>query len=147
MQHVNIVIQSGIRSIKPKDGCVGYLLEAQTGKGPATLSRVFAVTGLTANASRMTALIEALKRLREPCTLTIFTDSEYIAGAVEQGWPDRWEAADWKTSRGRDVANKELWQELYKLLKGHEVIFDTKNDIGYRSWLVTEINRKEKKHV
>lgn len=147
MQHVNIVIQSGIRSIKPKDGFVGYLLEAQTGKGPATLSRVFAVTGLTANAAQMTALIEALKRLREPCTLTIFTDSEYIAGAVEQGWPDRWEAADWRTSRGRNVANKELWQELYKLLKEHEAAFDTKNDIGYRSWLVTEINRKEKTHV
>ena len=99
------------------------------------------------NASELTALIEALKHLREPCNLTIYTDSTYIAGAIEQRWPDKWEAADWRTAKGRDVANKELWQELMRLLKEHEVSFDTENDIGYQSWLVTEINRKERTHV
>nr|DAM80375.1 MAG TPA: hypothetical protein [Caudoviricetes sp.] len=34
-----------------------------------------------------------------------------------------------------------------RLLKEHEVSFDTENDIGYQSWLVTEINRKERTHV
>lgn len=84
MQHVNIVTQSGIKSIKPQSGAVGYVLETQTPKGPATLSRVFTVSGQTANASELTALIEALKRLRESCDLTIYTESTYIAGAVEQ---------------------------------------------------------------
>ncbi len=88
-----------------------------------------------------------MKRLREPCALTIYTESAYIAGAMSQHWPDRWEAADWRTAKGRDVANKELWQELIKLLKEHEVSFDTENDIDYQSWLVTEINRKERTHV
>lgn len=147
MQHVNIITQSGIKTVKPKNGAVGYVLETQTSKGPATLSRVFTVSEQTMNASELTALIEALKRLREPCNLTIYTDSSYIAGAIEQRWPDKWEAADWRTAKGKDVANKELWQELIKLLKEHEVSFDTENDIGYRSWLVTEINRKERTHV
>ena len=50
-------------------------------------------------------------------------------------------------AKGKNVANKELWQELMRLLKEHEVSFDTENDIGYQSWLVTEINRKERTHV
>lgn len=147
MRHVNIVIQSGIKTMKPKDGTVGYLLETGTANGPATLSKVFDVHGQNANASELTALIEALKRLREPCRLTIYTDSVYIAGAVENGWTDRWAASGWTTAKGKDVANKELWQELMRLLKEHEVSFDTENDIGYQSWLVTEINRKERTHV
>lgn len=147
MQHVNIVTRSGIKSVKPQSGAVGYVLETQTPKGPATLSRVFSVSGQTANASELTALIEALKRLREPCALTIYTESTYIAGAITQHWPDKWEAADWRTAKGKNVANKELWQELMRLLKEHEVSFDTENDIGYQSWLVTEINRKERTHV
>lgn len=82
MQHVNIITQSGIKTVKPKNGAVGYVLETQTSKGPATLSRVFTVSGQTMNASELTALIEALKRLREPCALTIYTESTYIAGAI-----------------------------------------------------------------
>lgn len=147
MRHVNIITQSGIKSIKQKDGASGYVLETQTEKGPATLSRIFAVHGLTANASELTVLIEALKRLREPCRLTIYTESTYIVNAVEQGWLDRWDASGWQTAKGTDVANKELWQELIELLRQHEVSFDTENDIGYRSWLETEIKRKENAHV
>ena len=51
MQHVNIVTQSGIKSVKPQNGAVGYVLETQTPKGPATLSRVFTVSEQTMNAS------------------------------------------------------------------------------------------------
>lgn len=147
MRHVNIITRSGIKSIKPKDGAVGYVLETQTAKGPATLSKIFAVYGLTANASELTVLIEALRRLREPCSLTIYTDSAYIANAVDSGWTERWDEAGWQTVKGKDVANKELWQELIELLRQHEVNFDTENDIGYRSWLATEVKRKETEHV
>lgn len=147
MRHVNIITQSGIKSIKQKDGAAGYVLETQTAKGPATLSRIFTVRGLTANASELTVLIEALKRLREPCSLTIYTDSAYMANAVNSGWTERWAEAGWQTIKGKDVANKELWQELIELLRQHEVSFDTENDIGYRSWLETEIKRKENAHV
>lgn len=147
MRHVNIITRSGIKSIKPKDGAVGYVLETQTAKGPATLSKIFAVHGLTANASELTALIEALRRLREPCSLTIYTDSTHIANAVNSCWTERWEEAGWQTAKGKDVANKLLWQELIELLRQHEVNFDTENDIGYRSWLATEVKRKETEHV
>lgn len=147
MRHVSIITQSSIRSIKPKDGAVGYVLETLTALGPATLSKIREVNGLTANASELTALIEALRRLKEPCRLTIYTESTYIVNAVEQGWLDKWDASGWQTAKGTDVANKELWQELTGLLRQHEVSFDMENDIGYRSWLKTEVKRKENEHV
>ena len=61
MQHVNIVTQSGIKSVKPQSGAVGYVLETQTPKGPATLSRVFTVSEQTMNASELTCLDEGFE--------------------------------------------------------------------------------------
>ena len=72
MQEVKIFMQTGIKSIRPADGAAGYLLEAQTEKGPATLSKIYTIRNTTAHGAELSVLIEAVKRLREPCSLTIF---------------------------------------------------------------------------
>ena len=146
MQEVKIFMQTGIKSIRPADGAAGYLLEAQTEKGPATLSKIYTIRNTTAHAAELSVLIEAVKRLREPCSLTIFTDSTYIAAAVENGWLEEWAANDWKTSKGKNVANRELWEELRELLKIHTVTF-TQAEGEYSSWLKCEVERKERTHV
>ena len=146
MQEVNIFIQTGIKSIRPADGAAGYLLEAQTEKGPATLSRIYTIKDATVHAAELSVLIEAVKRIKEPCSLTVFTDSTYIAAAVENGWLEGWAANDWKTSRGKNVANRELWEELRKLLRTHTATF-TREPGEYSSWLKCEVERKERIYV
>ena len=77
----------------------------------------------TNNIMELTAVIEALKLLKHPCKVDIYSDSSYVVNAFLQGWIYNWIKKNWKTASGDPVKNKELWQELYELTKIHEVNF------------------------
>ena len=67
----------------------------------------------TNNIMELTAVIEALKILKRPCKVNIYSDSAYVVNAFLQKWIYGWMKKGWKTAGGDPVKNKELWQELY----------------------------------
>ena len=73
----------------------------------------------TNNIMEMTAVIEALKLLKRPCNVEIYSDSAYVVNAFEQGWIYGWQKNNWKTASKEPVKNKELWEELITLIKTH----------------------------
>ena len=75
------------------------------------------------NIMELTAVIEALKILKRPCKVNIYSDSAYVVNAFLQKWIYGWMKKGWKTAGGDPVKNKELWQELYSLTKTHDVTF------------------------
>ena len=75
----------------------------------------------TNNIMEMTAVIEALKALKKPCNVELYSDSAYVVNAFLQHWIDGWQRNNWKTSDKKDVKNKELWQELLKLSNVHKI--------------------------
>ena len=75
----------------------------------------------TNNRMELTAVIKALEALKEPCIITLYTDSKYVSDAFNQGWIYGWLKKDWKKSDGKPVLNRELWQRLYELWKKHEI--------------------------
>jgi ribonuclease HI len=77
----------------------------------------------TNNRMEMTAVLEALTALKEPCKVTLYTDSAYIHNAFEKGWVDRWLANGWKTAAKKPVENQDLWQGILKLLEKHTVVW------------------------
>ena len=77
----------------------------------------------TNNIMEMTAVIEALKLLKHPCKVKLYSDSAYVINAFLQNWTKNWIKNNWKTSDKKDVKNKELWQELIELTKIHNVTF------------------------
>ena len=77
----------------------------------------------TNNVMELTAVIEALKLLKYPCKVNVYSDSAYVVNAFLQNWIIGWQRNNWKTSDKKDVKNKELWQELIKLTKVHDVTF------------------------
>lgn len=77
----------------------------------------------TNNRMELMAVIFALEALKYPCRVTVFTDSQYIAKAINLGWLDKWQKSGWKTSNRTDVKNKDLWQRMIKLLNKHSVEF------------------------
>ena len=77
----------------------------------------------TNNIMELTAVIEALKILKRPCKVNIYSDSAYVVNAFLQKWIYGWLKKGWKTAGGDPVKNKELWQELYSLTKTHDVTF------------------------
>lgn len=86
------------------------------------ISRGFPDT--TNNRMELMAVISALKELKCPCRVKIYTDSQYIAKAVNQKWLDKWQRNGWKTSGRNDVKNKDLWQEMIRLLNRHTLEFN-----------------------
>lgn len=77
----------------------------------------------TNNVMELTAVIEALKLLKYPCKVNVYSDSAYVVNAFLQNWIIGWQRNNWKTSDKKDVKNKELWQELIALTKVHDVTF------------------------
>lgn len=78
----------------------------------------------TNNIMELTAVIEALKILKRPCKVKVYSDSAYVVNAFLQKWIYGWIKKNWKTAGGDSVKNKELWQELYSLTKVHDVTFN-----------------------
>ena len=76
----------------------------------------------TNNRMELAAVREALLALREPCRVTLYTDSSYIADAFHKGWIHDWRRRGWKRKEG-ELKNADLWQELSGLTGRHEVTF------------------------
>ena len=77
----------------------------------------------TNNVMELTSVIEALKLLKRPCNVNLYSDSAYVVNAFLQNWILGWIKNGWKNSNKEDVKNKELWQELISLTKVHNVTF------------------------
>lgn len=77
----------------------------------------------TNNRMELTAAIEALGALKEPCEVTLYSDSTYLVNAVSKGWLKNWQAKNFKKSAREEVPNKDLWTKLLVLLEKHEVTF------------------------
>lgn len=77
----------------------------------------------TNNRMELSAVISALSALKEPCEVTLTTDSQYVVNAIEKGWLDSWQQKGWKKSDKSPVLNVDLWKELVSLLQKHKVGF------------------------
>lgn len=77
----------------------------------------------TNNRMELTAVIEALKALKEPCSVKLTTDSKYVCDAINQRWVYGWKKNGWKKSDKKPALNVDLWQELLPLLEIHNVDF------------------------
>ncbi len=74
----------------------------------------------TNNQMELSAAIEGLSTLKEPCNVTLFTDSKYVMDGITQ-WIQNWKKNNWKTSAKKEVKNKALWQQLDQLMAYHQV--------------------------
>lgn len=80
----------------------------------------------TNNRMEISGVIAALKALKEPCTVKLTTDSQYVSNSINKGWIYGWEKNNWIRKSGKkteEVPNADLWQELLKLLRIHDVTF------------------------
>ena len=77
----------------------------------------------TNNRMELTAVIEALKALKEPCEVTLTTDSKYVCDAINKGWVYSWQKKGWKKADGKKALNVDLWQQLLEQLQNHKVEF------------------------
>lgn len=84
------------------------------------LSQGYATT--TNNRMELLGAITALQSLHEPCQVSLYTDSQYLANAINLGWLRGWKQKGWRRKDG-ELKNVDLWQTLDGLLQTHKVQF------------------------
>lgn len=75
----------------------------------------------TNNRMELTAVIESLKLLKEPCEVTLWTDSKYVADGLGKGWAAGWKRNGWKKADKKPALNPDLWDELLSLNDKHTI--------------------------
>ena len=77
----------------------------------------------TNNRMELTAVISALRALKEPCEVALYTDSKYVCDAVQKRWVYGWRARGWIKADKKPALNVDLWEKLLPLLEKHKVEF------------------------
>jgi ribonuclease HI len=78
----------------------------------------------TNNRMELTAAIRGLQALKEPCDVTLFSDSQYVVNGITKGWARRWKSKGWIKSDKRPAENIDLWEDLLNLCETHTVRFE-----------------------
>ena len=115
MKHIEAFTDGACKG-NPGPGGWGAILRFQgvekTFNGAETLT--------TNNRMELTAAIEALNALKEPCEVTLTTDSEYVRRGISE-WLEQWKRRNWRTAAKEPVKNVDLWQRLDELNQKHTV--------------------------
>lgn len=77
----------------------------------------------TSNRMEVYAAIKALESLKEPCRVTLHSDSKYLVRAMSKGWAQRWKDKDWWRNERDRAINADLWDKLLSLCTTHQVKF------------------------
>lgn len=75
----------------------------------------------TNNRMELSAVIFALKALKEPCKVILYSDSQYVCNALKLGWAKKWQSQGWMRNKKDPALNPELWEELLRLCDIHDV--------------------------
>ena len=118
MKHVDI-FTDGACSGNPGPGGYGVIL--RYGTTEKELSGGEAVT--TNNRMELLGAISGLRALKEPCSVTLYSDSQYMINGMTKGWAKKWRANGWMRNKTEKALNPELWDELLTLCDYHQVQF------------------------
>ena len=77
----------------------------------------------TNNRMELMAAITALEQLKEPCEVTLTSDSKYMIDSITLGWAASWKSRGWKKADKSPALNPDLWERLLTLLDIHKVSF------------------------
>ena len=116
MKHVDIYTDGACRGNPGRGGWGAILVYGSREK---EMSGGEAMT--TNNRMELMAAIAAMEALREPCEITLTSDSKYLTDAINKGWLASWKRNGWKKADKSPVLNVELWERIDALLDVHKV--------------------------
>ena len=117
MKNVEI-FTDGACSGNPGPGGWGAILRYKgnekelSGGAAATTTNRMAITA---------AVLQALTALKEPCNVTLYSDSQYVCNALKLGWAKKWKANNWMRNKKEPALNPDLWEKLLEQYDRHNV--------------------------
>ncbi len=77
----------------------------------------------TNNRMELTAVIQGLSALKEPCQVELYSDSKYVIDGLSKGWAAGWKKKGWIKSDKKPALNPDLWEELLTLTGTHRMVY------------------------
>lgn len=118
MKEVSIYTDGSSRG-NPGPGGYGTLVVY--GNHQRELAQGFRIT--TNNRMEILAAIAGLEVLKEPCRVTVYSDSRYLVDSQSKGWVSTWEKNQWRKKDKSAVKNVDLWQRLAAAAHGHQIVW------------------------
>lgn len=78
----------------------------------------------TNNRMELFAVLQALRQLKEPCIINLYSDSAYFINAINNGWLESWQNNNWKSADKKDVKNVDLWKALLQEMRKHRIVYN-----------------------
>ena len=100
-------------------GCILRYIDQRGGVHEKELSRGYKKT--TNNRMELMAAIAGLEALTRPCSVDLYSDSQYLVHAFNEHWIENWQKKNWKRSKNEEVKNVDLWKRLLEAAAPHEI--------------------------
>ena len=139
MQRVDIYISINNTSPRISEKKYGYVLECEV-SGEAKTREGFGHAEGTYHFGELTAMIAALERLNQPCEVHFHSENEFVLSMLERNL-QKWAAGGFLTSKGKPVANKELWMRMWSLSQKH-ILKAEPGRHPYSDWLQEEMKKR-----
>lgn len=139
MKVVHIYAESNTENFRCIDRGVGYVLELVTNKATYTRENFWLKTG-TYNEAILSAFNEALERMTEKCEIHLHTQNKFLLNMIGSPTQALWEKSGFRNSKGKEIANADLWKEFAKVADGHKITTEEGIHSYYR-WMQEQMDR------
>lgn len=139
---VNIYIETSVHGPSQHGGRCMYIMEYLLPDGePRTVKGGSGWRDKKENELALQALAAALVRLNFPCVVDIYTTCRHVRNSIENGWLDVWRQVVWKTSKGREIRYRALWERISALMEPHKVSVSMESH-SYRELMQYEMKKQ-----
>ena len=143
MMDVSLYIEVSSRRIKPGKACYCYVLEYVS---PADITYTRSEMGcMVASGNRLVlaAAVRALKRMKTGCRVTVYTDLQYLKNSFTLGWLQEWKSAGWTRKDGKEVKNRDLWEEIESQTVRLDLQVEYTCKSPYTAWMQNEMKKAD----
>ena len=139
---VTIYIATTLKDPRRGLGRYGYVIECMKDGKPVTREGFGGHEDTTESALTLQAIAEALEKLTRPCMVKILTSCSAVKVGIGKGWVYEWQKAGWKTQKGSEVKNAEIWQRVLKAASTHMISIPEEPN-PYEAWIESEMAKRE----
>lgn len=140
---VSLYIEVSCKRIKAGKACFCYVLEYISPSGTTYTRSEIGCMESTGKRLILVALIRALKRLKQSCQVEIYTDMRYLESALSLGWLNKWKSAGWTGSDGKEIKNRDMWEEIEPLTRTHNLQVIHMSKSSYTTWMQNEMKKAD----
>lgn len=141
----DVYIETSIQWHEVKDGVVGIAISIED---PEDAKSFFGkVNNCSESAAVLYGFKNALKFLDACDEICLNVSCRFVAAAFENNWIAKWQIDEFKDAKGREIKNRDIWEDVLRMLNGRKIEVKYKEFNGYRNWLIAECARRAHKYV